>query len=75
MTEVVYVLVISGNGNIKQGGKIIKWQVLLKKIVREYQQKTSSHSADFGYQEGRVQGESVKKGDFVTKIFFSDNVE
>ena len=36
MAVVVQVLVISGNGNIKQGKKTIKWYVLLKKIVKTY---------------------------------------
>ena len=50
------------------------WKTL---FLREHQQKTLSCLADFGHYGGQGEGlsEFVKKGKFVTKIFFSDNVE
>ena len=47
-------------------------------IQREHQQKTFllSRLADLGrYKEMEGLSESVKKGKFMTKIFFSDNVK
>ena len=51
---------------------------LLRQYVREHRQKILVTLRGFwqlrGWREGGGLSESVKKGKFVTKMFFSDNV-